>query len=78
VTPTQRSYIISFVSGAFLAGVIAALDQFATTGKVDWQALAAAAAGGIVLFARDFLKNQSGARLEKPDAQVGIAPIPPH
>lgn len=74
MTPTQRSYVISTVSFALLAAAIPVLDLLATGQPITWQPVAGAAIGGLVGFLRDLAKNQSGARLEKPDAQAGIPP----
>lgn len=75
MTPTQRSYVISTVIGAVSFGLLAALDVVAKGGSpLTWQTLAAAFVGGMALWARDYAKNQMGARLEKPDAQAGIRP----
>jgi hypothetical protein len=74
LSPTQRSYLISTVSFALLAAAIPVLDLLAAGQPITWQPVAAAAAGGLVGFARDYLKNSTGARLEKPDAQAGIPP----
>lgn len=71
MSPTQRSYIISFVSGALLAGMIPVLELMANGQSINtWQTYAAAFAGGAVLFLRDWAKNNSNARLEKPDRKA--------
>lgn len=74
MTPTQRSYLISTVSFALLAAAIPVLDLLATGQPITWQPIAAAAAGGLVGFLRDWVRNNTNARLEKPDAQAGIPP----
>jgi hypothetical protein len=77
MTPTQRSYLISFVSGAVLGAALPVLDLVARGEPITtWQPIATAAAGGLVLFLRDWLKNNAGARLEKPDAKAGVPPTP--
>ncbi len=74
MTPTQRSYLISTVSFALLAAAIPVLDLLVTGMPITWQPVAAAAAGGLVGFLRDYAKNNTGARLEKPDAEAGVPP----
>jgi hypothetical protein len=76
LSPTQRSYLISFVAGAVGFGLLAALEIVAHGGPLSWQPLVAAFSGGVVAFARDWLRNNSNARLEKPDAVAGIPPAP--
>lgn len=85
MTPTQISYLISTVSFALLAAAIPVLDLISRGQPLTtWQPFAAAAAGGLVGFLRDYLQNNMGARLEKPDAAAGIPkgtlkmPVPPH
>jgi hypothetical protein len=63
--------LISAVTFALLAAAIPVLELVGRGEPItSWQPIAAAAAGGLVGFLRDWLKNQSGARLEKPDAQL--------
>jgi hypothetical protein len=70
MTPTMRHYLISFFTGLALAALGVLVDQFSLhpDGNIDWRYLAFSLVGGVVLFARDWLRNNSGAILE------GVAP----
>ena len=72
LSPTLKHYLISFVAGALLTGAAAGVDYLAQNQTLDWRLAAAAVAGGMVMFARDWLRNNSNVVLEN------AATPPPH
>lgn len=72
MTPTQRSYLISTISFALLAALIPVLDLLSRGQPLTWAPVIAAGAGGLVGFLRDWVRNNTNARLEKPDAKAGV------
>jgi hypothetical protein len=70
MSPTTRHYLASFVAGVLLVAVTILTDQFSAhpDGVIDWRLLGFSILGGVILFARDYLKNNLGAFLE------GVAP----
>lgn len=66
MTPTIRHYLISFAAGLLMAVVGILAEQFTQhpDGNIDWRALGFAVLGGVILFARDWLRNNSNAFLE--------------
>lgn len=68
LSPTQLHYLISFGTGALLAAITIVVDQLALhpDGDLDWRRLVFALLGGVVLFARDWIRTNTGAFLEPP------------
>lgn len=80
LSPTTRHYLITFVAGAALAGMGDALTLFANGQPLtSWQPFAAAFGGGVILFGRDYLHNNTGAFLEgtAPAVVASVAAVSP-
>lgn len=80
LSPTTRKYLISFSTGLVLTALTILAAQFAQhpDGNVNYLALGYSILGGIVLFARDWLTNNSGAWLENIATPPVLAkPTPP-
>lgn len=78
MSPTTRHYAISFTAGLLLSALGIATDQFIAhpDGNIDLRLFGVSVLGGVVLFVRDWLRNNTGAVLE--NALSDALPVAPH